>query len=74
MKGKRKVKTTKWRIAEQFKAEAQWFLGRRSARANRFLDVALSAGKEFEPTGWLAGARTQPQQALTTAGGQKKRH
>ncbi|APC18312.1 hypothetical protein BLL42_22260 [Pseudomonas frederiksbergensis] len=57
MKGKRKVKTTKWQIAEHFKAEAHRLLRARSARANRFLDVALAAGRDLEPVGSLAGNR-----------------
>lgn len=57
MKGKRKVKTTKWQLAEQFTAEAQRRLRARSARAHRFLDVALAAGRELEPVGSLAGHR-----------------
>lgn len=57
MKGKRKVKTTKWQLAEQFKAEAQRRLRARSPRAHRFLDLALAAGRELEPVGSLAGHR-----------------
>lgn len=57
MKGKRKIKTTKWHIAEQFKSEAQRVLKGRSARASRFLDVALSPGGVLEPIGSLAGPR-----------------
>ncbi|OOQ44932.1 hypothetical protein AO361_17765 [Pseudomonas fluorescens] len=55
MKGKRKVKTTKWQVAEHFKAAAQAALRARSACANRFLDAALSAGRDLEPVGLLAG-------------------
>lgn len=58
MKGKRKVKTNQWLHAEQFQLEAQAVLRARSARASRFLDIALSAGKDVEPVGLLAGART----------------
>jgi hypothetical protein len=55
MKGKRKVKTPKWQNAASFMAEAHYRVDRRTARASRFLDVALSLGREFEPVGLLAG-------------------
>lgn len=55
MKGKRKVKTLKWQNAAALKAEAHCRVERRTARASRFLDVALSLGREFEPIGLLAG-------------------
>ncbi len=55
MKGKRKVITSKWRLAEQFKAEAQRLLSARSARAHRFLDAALVEGRDLEPVGALGG-------------------
>ena len=58
MKGKRKIKTTKWLMAEQFKSEAQGILKGRSARASRYLDVALSAEGVLEPIGALAGRRS----------------
>lgn len=52
MKGRRKVKTNKWHLAELFKAEAKHHLGARSSKASRFLDVACTVD---EPTGRLAG-------------------
>ncbi|MCY1444621.1 hypothetical protein D9M71_611020 [compost metagenome] len=55
MKGKRKVKTLKWQNVERLMAEARSRLDRRSSHASRFLDVALSAGRELEPVGLLAG-------------------
>lgn len=56
MKGKRKVKTLKWQNAAPLRAQARCRLERRTSRASRFLDVALSLGKEFEPVGLLAGS------------------
>lgn len=58
MKGKHKIKTKKWQIAEHFKSEAQRVLKERSARANRFLDLALSTEGVLEPIGALAGRRS----------------
>lgn len=55
MKGKRKDKTFKWQDAESLMAQARRRLDGRSARALRFLDVALSAGRELEPVGLLVG-------------------
>jgi len=56
MKGKRKAKTAKWLFAEQCRIEACVLLSRRSAKASRFLDVALSIGRDAEPCGRLAGS------------------
>ncbi|CRL51612.1 hypothetical protein [Pseudomonas sp. URMO17WK12:I11] len=58
MKGKRKVKMNQWLLAEQFQVEAQAVLRARTARASRFLDIALVAGRDVEPVGLLAGGRT----------------
>jgi len=58
MKGKRKIPTTKWQMAEQFRAEARGVLKARSARASRFLDASLSAEGVLEPIGALAGRRS----------------
>lgn len=58
MKGKRKITTTKWQMAEQFRAEARGVLKGRSARAHRFLDAALSGEGVLEPIGALAGTRS----------------
>jgi len=55
MKGKRKVKTLKWQYAASLMAQARCRVGLRTARASRFLDNALSLGREFEPVGLLAG-------------------
>lgn len=57
MKGKRKVKTLKWQNAASLMAQARCRVERRTVRASRFLDVALSLGREFEPVGLLAGGR-----------------
>lgn len=55
MKGKRKVKTSKWQQIQAWTVQAQRQLEQRSTRASRFLDVALAAGREAEPVGRLAG-------------------
>ncbi|MBS3958858.1 MAG: hypothetical protein KGZ52_05600 [Xanthomonadaceae bacterium] len=70
MKGKRKVKTKKWQVAEHFKDAAQAALRARSARANRFLDAALLAGRDLEPVGLLAGTGPRLPANLTSAGDQ----
>lgn len=56
MKGKRKVKTAKWLLAEQCRVEACVLLSGRSSKASRFLDVVLSIGPDAEPCGSLAGS------------------
>jgi hypothetical protein len=56
MKGRRKVKTSKWFFKAQFEAEAQRMMANRSNEAaHRFLDAASQFGIEHEPTGRLAG-------------------
>ncbi|MDI1329512.1 MULTISPECIES: hypothetical protein [unclassified Pseudomonas] len=55
MKGKRKVKTTKWFLRDQYKTEAKLLLINRSQKAHRFLDIALQSGVDLEPIGRLAG-------------------
>ena len=57
MKGKRKITTKKWHMAEQCKSEVRGVLKGRSARASRFLDAALSGEGILEPIGALAGRR-----------------
>jgi hypothetical protein len=57
MKGKRKVKTLKWQNEAALMALTRSRVDRRTSRASRFLDVALSQGREFEPVGLLAGGR-----------------
>jgi hypothetical protein len=42
-------------MAARYHAEARALLAQRSFKASRFLDVALSNGREFEPVGRLAG-------------------
>ncbi|WP_248768510.1 hypothetical protein [Pseudomonas sp. MWU12-2345] len=42
-------------MAARFQAEARAALVKRSDKRNRFLDVALAQGAEFEPVGRLAG-------------------
>lgn len=55
MKGRRKVKTLKWKMKAQFEEHAQALLRNRSDKQSRFLDRALLDGRELEPVGRLAG-------------------
>ncbi|WP_178076511.1 hypothetical protein [Pseudomonas sp. 43NM1] len=56
MKGRRKVKTSKWFLKAQFEAEAQRMMANRSNEAaHRFIDAASQFGIEQEPAGRLAG-------------------
>lgn len=56
MKGRRKVKTSKWFLNAQFEAEAQRLMKNKPYEtASRFLDAALQFGIEHEPIGRLAG-------------------
>jgi hypothetical protein len=42
-------------MVARFQAEARAALAKRSDKRSRFLDVALSNGRDFEPVGRLAG-------------------
>ncbi|WP_272940497.1 MULTISPECIES: hypothetical protein [Pseudomonas syringae group] len=42
-------------MTARFQAEARAILAQRSVKSSRFLYVALSKGREFEPVGRLAG-------------------
>ncbi|WP_081015027.1 hypothetical protein [Pseudomonas fluorescens] len=56
MKGRRKIKTTKWSLQAQLEVEAKSALAIRSKEAaNRFLDAASSFSIDYEPIGRLAG-------------------
>ncbi|MBD9606149.1 MULTISPECIES: hypothetical protein [Pseudomonas] len=55
MKGKRKVKTTKWLLKGRYIYEAELLMNNRSQKAHRFLDAALQLGAALEPIGRLAG-------------------
>lgn len=56
MKGRRKVKTSKWFLKAQFEAEAKRMMANRPYEtAYRFLDPALQFWIEHEPIGRLAG-------------------
>ena len=56
MKGKRKAKTIKWLMKDQFEREARLMLRKRSRDAsNHFLDAAAIFGVEHEPVGLLTG-------------------
>lgn len=57
MKGRRKVKISKWLLKAQFEAEARRMMANRSNEAaHRFLNAALQFGIEHEPYGRLAGS------------------
>ncbi len=55
MKGRRKVKTDKWRIKSENEDDARRLLRRRVLTQGRFLDIAAHAGKGMEPVGRIAG-------------------
>lgn len=56
MKGKRKVRTTKWYLEEQLKIHAQKLLANRSQKfRQRFLIAAAALDIDQEPIGMLAG-------------------
>jgi myo-inositol-1(or 4)-monophosphatase len=62
MKGRRKVISYRWSLQAQFELEARRSLAKRSNKdAHRFLDAALEFGRDFEPTGLLAGGSRKPQ-------------
>jgi myo-inositol-1(or 4)-monophosphatase len=61
MKGRRKVTSHRWSLQAQFELEASRTLAKRSNKdAHRFLDAALVFGRDFEPTGRLAGGSRNP--------------
>lgn len=55
MKGRRKVKTEKWRIKSENEDGSRELLQGRAQTQGRFLDIAAQAGKGMEPVGRLAG-------------------
>lgn len=55
MKGRRKVKTDKWRLKSENEGGARELLRGRAQTQGRFLDIAAQAGKGMEPVGRLAG-------------------
>ena len=56
MKGRHKVKTSKWFLKAQFETEAQRMIANRSNRAaHRFLDAASQLGTKHEPAGRFTG-------------------
>lgn len=59
MKGRRKVRTDKWRLKEQFIQEARAVLASRPDVGSRFLRLAFQSMSE-EPTGVLAGSHRKP--------------
>ncbi len=61
MKGRRKVISHRWSLQVQFEFEVSRTLAKRSNKdAHRFLDAALVFGRDFEPTGRLAGGSRSP--------------
>lgn len=55
MKGRRKVKTEKWRTKSEYESTARKLLQGRTGKEGRFLDIAARIGKRMEPVGRLAG-------------------
>jgi len=55
LKGRRKVKTEKWRIKSEQEGSAQELLRGRAQTQGKLLDIAAQAGKRMEPVGRLAG-------------------
>jgi hypothetical protein len=56
MKGKRKVKNTKWALVQNIQNEARSTLAKRSAKAGRFLDAVSTTATVNESNGLLAGS------------------
>lgn len=61
MKGRRKAKTHKWRMREQFIREAQALLALKPDAGQRFLRIAAQTELE-EPVGLLAGSCKAPEE------------
>ncbi len=59
MKGRRKLKTAKWRMKAKFLAEARMILQSEDhlRRVGKFLSIAVASTDAREPLGVLAGAR-----------------
>ncbi|WP_156395713.1 hypothetical protein [Pseudomonas sp. Root401] len=55
MKGRRKLKTSKWLLVERFRTEAVLSGGWYSENQRRFIRVAADSGTNLEPTGKMAG-------------------
>lgn len=55
MKGRRKVKTSKWYVKTENEGGAQELLRRRANTQGRLVDMAAQPGKRMEPVGRLAG-------------------
>lgn len=57
MKGRRKIKTSKWKLQAQFIQKVKSILESESyaCRSGRFLSKAVAAGLHAEPVGVLAG-------------------
>ncbi|RZI25112.1 hypothetical protein [Pseudomonas orientalis] len=60
MKGRRKAKTDKWRMRDQFIREARTILASKTDAGQRFLRIAAQTEIE-EPVGLLAGSRKAPE-------------
>lgn len=60
MKGRRKVKTDKWHMRDQFIREARAILASKPDAGQRFLRITAQTELE-EPVGLLAGSRKAPE-------------
>jgi len=60
MKGRRKAKTYKWRMRDQFIREARAILASKPDAGQRFLRITAQTELE-EPVGLLAGSRKAPE-------------
>lgn len=55
MKGRRKVKTDKWRTKLKYESAVRAILQGRTETEGRFIDIAARIGKRMEPVGRLTG-------------------
>lgn len=67
MKGRRKVKTDKWQITEQFIEQARAVLALSAESRGRFLLAAAQSSLE-EPVGVIAGSRLAVSRSSSDAG------
>jgi hypothetical protein len=55
MKNQRDALTHETFLIASYEAQARALMGRESKQQARMFEVAAKAGRDFEPTGWLAG-------------------
>lgn len=55
MKGRRKVRTTKWSLKAEFESYASLSGGEKSENQLRFMRIATECGRIDEPVGLMAG-------------------